>query len=186
METPARDERSARRYSDCGSLVRAGNVAKPSLFRLYNARRTRAVSRFFLVLLYQRAASAFSEFALSARLQHGSASLLLAVALCMAVSLERLLPSRCEAFIQAYRPSGSNQIAGTLLGRVRAVLSDVLHHAGILFDAVLPGARSAVRFRNGHGWAMGAARNTRTLRHQCIGGASCYLHSHLCSPRSRD
>ena len=59
-------------------------------FTLHSVRRP--VSRLSVVLFHQRTAAAIFEFALSARLRHRAAPLLLAFSLDLAFSLERLLP----------------------------------------------------------------------------------------------
>ena len=142
---------------DRRALAHPGDAAQSALFRFHAAQRARRISRISLVLLHQRAAAALPESALSARLQHRSAPLLLAVPSGLAVSLERLFPRGREAFLQAGRSRRANAFARALLDRLRAGLLYVFHDAGILFDALLSGARAAVRFGHGDGRQFGSA-----------------------------
>ena len=70
-------------------------LRNPPYLRFHPAQRPRRVSRLSVVLLHQRTAAALSQPALSARLQHRAAPLLLAVSPDLAFSLECLLP-RCR------------------------------------------------------------------------------------------
>ena len=81
---------AARYPADRRALAHSGDAAQSAVFRLHDAQRPRRVSRLPVVLLHQRAAAALPEPALSARLQHRPAPLLLAVSSDLAVSLERL------------------------------------------------------------------------------------------------
>ena len=89
---------------DCRALACSSGAAQSALFRSDPSQRTRRVPRVPLVLLYERAGAAISELALSARLQHRSARVLLVVPSDLAVSLERLLSGHRQALVSAAGP----------------------------------------------------------------------------------
>ena len=97
LEASASVQRSRDRAADCRALARPGDAAQSALLRVHPAQRARPISRLPVVLLHQRAAAALPEPALSARLQHRAAALLLAVPPALAVSLERVLPGGVQA-----------------------------------------------------------------------------------------
>ena len=79
---------------DRRSLARHSNAANAALSGLDDAQCPRRVSRLLLVLFHERARLAFPESPLPSRLQHCSASGLLAITPGLAVSLERVFPGR--------------------------------------------------------------------------------------------
>ena len=67
-----------------------------------------------------------------------------------------------------FRPTdraGKDAAAGAVLDRLHHGLLHLLHHAGILFDAVLSGARAAARIGDGGGGQLDPLRHARALRH---------------------
>ena len=98
LEAAASGERPGDHSADRRALARAGHAAQSAVFRLGVPERSRPIPRVPVVLLHQRAAAAVSEPALSARLQHRAARVLLALASGLAVSLERLLRRRRPGF----------------------------------------------------------------------------------------
>src|SRR5689334_932611 len=143
----ARVPRNSSWSGDRRALAHHRYAAESAVFRFHDAQRAGRVSRLLLVLLFQRAYPAVPESAVSARLQHGPPPVLLAVPPAVAVSLERV-PAGCR---QAKLSSGGSSLAAALsvpvLGRISADVLHVFIHAGILFDAVLSGARAADRKR---------------------------------------
>src|SRR6266446_3546439 len=119
-----------------------------------------------MVLFHQRTGASLPESALSARLQYSSATLVLAVPLSLAISMERLLSRDRQTFVQAGRPRGSSTSPRPLLDRFSPHLFHLLHYAGILFHALLPCPRSAAWLRHGRGWRLDTARNARALRNR--------------------
>ncbi len=71
------------------------DAAQSSVFRFHHAQRSRRISRLPVVLFHQRATAAVPEHALSARLRHRPAPLLLGVPSAVAVSLERVSSRQC-------------------------------------------------------------------------------------------
>ena len=65
-------------------------LRNPPYLRFHDAQRARVLSWILLVLFHQRARAALPEPALSARLQHGAAALVLAVPPAVVVSVERV------------------------------------------------------------------------------------------------
>ena len=168
--------------TDRSALAHPGDVAQSSVFRLHASQRTGAISRVPVVLLYQRAASAFPEPALSSRLQHGSSLVLLAFSSDLAVPLERLLPRRCEALLQARRSRGANALVGAVLGRFHSCVFYLLDDARILFHALLSGSRAPSRLGPGNRRNMGYSRNARALRRLRV---CSYRRSRNSHPRAR-
>ena len=119
---------------------------------------------FLWFLLHQRATAALPEPALSARLRHGPAPLLLAVPSAVAVSLERLFSGRRETSFQAGRPRRKDALAGALLDRLHPGVLHLFDHAGILFDALLSGARAAAGIGHGRGRQLDPLRHARSVR----------------------
>src|SRR6266404_661894 len=103
-----------------------------------------------MVLFHQRTGSSLSESALSARLQYGSATLVLAVPLSLAISMERLLSRDCAAPLQTGRPRRTGTPPRALLDRLSLDLFHFLDNPRILFHALLPCARAAAGFGHGH------------------------------------
>ncbi len=76
--------------------------------------------------------------------------------------VERLFPSAVQVVLQADGPRRAHPLAGALLGRFHTCLFHLFHHAGVLLDAVLPGAGLLL----GSAMATGGAwikRGTRVL-----------------------
>ena len=94
--------RSRAAAGDCRALAHSGDAAESALFRFHDAQRAGRISWLLLVLLHQRAPAAVSESAVSARLQHGSAPVLLGVPSAVAVPLERVFPAAASKL--DYRP----------------------------------------------------------------------------------
>ena len=163
VEAPAPVLGDADHSADRRSLARAGDVAQSALLRLHDAQRSRGVPRLPVVFLHQRAIAALPELALSARLQHRPADLLLALSPGVAVSLERVLPRDFQVAVQAGRSSRKNPTAGALLDRVHPGVLHLLDHARVLLDAVLSG--DGIVAGLGHRWqaGSGSARGTRAL-----------------------
>src|ERR1019366_2386448 len=117
---------------DRDAVAYSGRAAQSAVSRLHAAQRIRFVSRILPVLFYQRATAAFSEQALPARLQYGSARALLAVSPVVAVPLERVFRVAVQAAIQGRRSRVSNPVTVLMLGRAGVVLFHFLHDAGVL------------------------------------------------------
>ena len=133
-------------------------LRNPPYFSLSMHSGPRRVSRLPVVLLHQRATAALPEPALSARLQHGSASLVLALPPGVAVSVERVPPGDRQAVVPAGGSRRTHAPAGAVLDRLRAGVLHLLHHAGVLFDAVLSGAGAAAGLGDGDGRRLDPAR----------------------------
>src|SRR5689334_7394313 len=79
MEAAAADRRDRAVFGYRGAVACPRDPAQSAVFRLHDAQRERVVPRIFLVLFHQRARAAISESAVSARLQHRTAAVLLVV-----------------------------------------------------------------------------------------------------------
>ena len=89
------------------------------------------------------------------------APLVLAVPPALAVPVERLFSGRREAVIQAGGSRRADPPAGALLDRIPPGVLHLLHHAGVLLDALLSGAGAAARLGHGGRRRLGAARHAR-------------------------
>ena len=161
VESFASVSRRSDRARDRCAVAPARDFAESAVFRSDDAQRTGRVPRLLLVLLHQRALAAVPQPPLSARLQHRSPPLLLAVPPAVAVPLERLLPRRGEALVPARGPRRTDAIAVLVLGGIRAGVLHVLLNARVLFDAVLPGAGAAARLRDDGGASRSLAKKRR-------------------------
>ena len=159
LETAASGSRPAHRAARGRTVAYSGYGSQPSLLCLHPAQRAGRVSRLPVVFLRQRAASPLSEFALPARLQYGSAALLLGGAPALAVPLERLSSGASPAQLPADEPGRTNPPARLVLGRLRPGLLHSVHHPGVLLDALLPGPGIAAGLCYGRGRRMDTARN---------------------------
>ncbi len=164
LESSSSVQRTSYCPADRRALAHYRHAAESAVFRLHDAQRAGRISRLSLVLLHERATAPLPEHALSARLRHGAAPLLLALPSAVAVSLERLLSGCCETELQAGGPRRQSPPAGSLLDRLHPGLLHLLDHAGILFDAVLSGARAAARIGDGGGRQLDPLRDARPLR----------------------
>src|SRR6185503_8225695 len=92
--------------------------------------------------------------------------LFLAVSPDLAVSVERISGWSFQARLFTGRPGRTDAADGTLLDRLHPAVFFVLHHARVLFDAMLSGACAADWLRAGAGRGSGSMGNTR-------GGIGC-------------
>ena len=95
------------------------------------------------------------------------------------------LPAVAKLSFKPVDRAGRDAPAGALLDRLRAGLLHVLHHAGILFDALLSGAGLAHRLRDGHGKCLGPARHSRASRHRRLRRCRCLRHLLECAQSAR-
>ncbi len=82
-------------------------------------------------------------------------------------------PAVARAVLQAAGPRRADAPAGALLDRLSAGVLHFLHHAGVLFDAVLSGAGAAAGFGDGGGRRLGAARHARAGGGYGLRGLAC-------------
>src|SRR6266404_6038814 len=136
-----------------------------------------------MVLFHQRTGSSLSESALSARLQYGSATLVLAVSLSLAISMELLLSGDCAAPLQTGRPRRTGTPPRALLDRLSLDLFHFLDNPRILFHALLPCARAAAGFGHGHWRRMDSPWNARALRSR-RSRRRCVLRDICCRSKS--
>ena len=78
---------------------------------------------------------------------------------------------KAETRFQAARPRRKNASAGPVLDGFHSGVLHFFHHAGILFDAVLSGARAAARIGHGCGGQLDPLRHARSVRHIRIAAA---------------
>src|SRR5262245_37697280 len=145
VETAARGLGAADRVDDCRALACDRDAAQSPLFRLHTFERPGQLSRLFLVLFFQRTHPALSEFALSARLQHGAAPVFLAVPFAVVVPMERVFPGCREAAFPRRGPLLAHETTVPVLGGLPACVLHFLLHTGVLFDAVLSSSGAATR-----------------------------------------
>ena len=145
-------------------------LAKSAHLCFYPAQRQRHVSRLSVVLLHQRTAAALSQPALSTRLRHRPAPLLLAISPDLAFSLECLLPRCPEVVVSSNRPGRAHPDAGPLLDRIPLAFLYLFHHSGVLLHALLPGAGLAAGISHGRRGKPHPLGNTSTYHHHCAGG----------------
>jgi 4-amino-4-deoxy-L-arabinose transferase-like glycosyltransferase len=69
----------------------------------------------------------------------------------LAIPLERVLPRHSQALLQGRRPGGPDPAAGDLLDWIYHGVFYTFHDAGILFNALLPGAGVASGISDGDG-----------------------------------
>ncbi len=138
-------------------------LRNPPLFRFHHAQRARRIPRLPVVLFHERAGAAVPEPALSARLQHRAARLVLAVPPALAVPLERVLSGGGAARLPAGGPRRADAPAGPVLDRFSAGVFQLFHDPGILLHALLPGAGAAAGVGHGGRRRMGAARHARAV-----------------------
>ena len=81
------------------TLAHSGCAPQSALFLFWVPRRPRGIPRLSLVLFHQRTGSSLPQSALSARLQYRPSSLVLALPLSVALSMERVLPHRRQTFL---------------------------------------------------------------------------------------
>ncbi len=175
---PAVQRRADRARGRC-AVACAGHAAQSSLFRVDAEEWTWPISRIPVVLRDQRAVAALSESAVSARLQHGAAVVVLAVSSAVAFSLERVSPRDCETVFQAGRSRGTRTPFGLVPDRIHPGFLHILDHAGILFHAVLPSASAALRFGHGRGRRVDQERRARPRSDSRAGGGDHFRSSRL-------
>src|SRR5580704_4923023 len=166
---PAIQWRADRARGRC-AVAYPGYAAQSPVFRVDPEERPWALSRIPVVLRDQRAVAALSESAVSARLQHGAAVMVLAVSSAVAFSLERVSPGDCETVFQANRSLGTRTPFGLVPDRIHPGFLHILDHAGILFHAVLPSAGAAFRFGHGRGRRLDQERRARLGSDSRAGG----------------
>src|SRR3984957_12594390 len=183
MGAVATTQWNADRAADRCAVACAGHSPQSSLLRVDTEERPRSVSRIPLVLRDQRAIAAFSESAISARLQHGAAVVVLAVPFVVVVSLERVSPRDRETVLQADRSRGARTVNGALLDRIYSGFLHILDDAGVLLHAVLPGAVAAAGIGDGCRKRVDQVGKTRPGCH-CSNGSVNHDGHRVCRAQS--
>src|SRR6185436_1087139 len=99
-----------------GAVAHPGHAAESTLLRLHDAQRAGRIPRLLLVLLFQRAPAALSEFALPARLQHCPPPVFLVVPPAAAVSVECVFAGRGKTRVSSRGPRRTDATALPVLG----------------------------------------------------------------------
>ena len=143
-------------------------LRNPPYFDLLDAQRSRPISRFFVVLFHQRAGAAVSEPALSARLQHRPARLVLAASSGMAVSLERLFSGRSRSFPFARWTAPAARACWLLLDRFHLVFFTFSTTQEYYSMPCYPALALLIGSAMAAGGRLGAARYPCPLRLSCV------------------
>src|SRR5207247_371081 len=98
VEAAAADRRIFDCSSRCSAVAHSGGTPQSALFLFWVSRRSGGVPRLSLVLFHQRTDPSLPQSSLSARLQYGTESLVLALPLSVAFSVERVLPCHRQVF----------------------------------------------------------------------------------------
>src|SRR5208282_1734939 len=130
-------------------LARARDPPQSSLFCLAPEERPRSLPGLLMVLFCKRTTVAVSQSKISARLQHRSAAVFLALPSPLALSLERVLTGSRQAFLQAGGSRRPRKTPGPLLDGIHSGVLHFFDDSGILFDAMLSGVGSSPGLRNG-------------------------------------
>jgi hypothetical protein len=92
----------------------------------------------------------------------------------VAVSMERVLSRRGQTQFQP-TTAREDALAGSVLDRLHSGVLHVFHHAGILFDALLSGARAAAGIGDGRRRRLDPLRHARSVRDLFIAAAAAVL-----------